>query len=321
MTKSLSGRIEYIDIAKGFGMILVVIGHCIDGHTFPGTWIYSFHMPLFFILSGLCFKDDKYPTFSPFMGRRIKTLLLPCIYFTVLLTVLSSLFMDNYDITELCRGLPGALWFVFVLFLCELVYYFINRISNKSLKFVVLSLFLIIGIMLDRWHVTLPYSICTVFAAVFFYGFGHNLKSFTNSLATRKILSQTILPAALIFLLVPGIVVYFTGENIGMVNNVFPRPALLYCIIAIMGSYGTIITVSAFDFGKLKKIILFIGNNTLTILSVHIFFISLSSFYILPYISFNYLIYKIVEQIVVWIAVVLTCILVNRKARWMIGKN
>ena len=254
------------------------------------------------------------------MGRRIKTLLLPCIYFTVLLTVLSSLFMDNYDITELCRGLPGALWFVFVLFLCELVYYFINRISNKSLKFVVLSLFLIIGIMLDRWHVTLPYSICTVFAAVFFYGFGHNLKSFTNSLATRKILSHTILLAALIFLLVPGIVVYFTGENIGMVNNVFPRPALLYCIIAIMGSYGTII-VSAFDFGKLKKIILFIGNNTLTILSVHIFFISLSSFYILPYISFNYLIYKIVEQIVVWIAVVLTCILVNRKARWMIGKN
>lgn len=31
MTKSLSERIEYIDIAKGFGMILVVIGHCIDG--------------------------------------------------------------------------------------------------------------------------------------------------------------------------------------------------------------------------------------------------------------------------------------------------
>lgn len=37
-----TNRIEYIDIAKGIGMILVVIGHCINGKTFPGTWINSF---------------------------------------------------------------------------------------------------------------------------------------------------------------------------------------------------------------------------------------------------------------------------------------
>ena len=63
-------RIEYIDIAKGIGMILVVIGHCINDKTFPGTWIYSFHMPLFFVLSGLCFSDKKYPTFLPFYGKK-----------------------------------------------------------------------------------------------------------------------------------------------------------------------------------------------------------------------------------------------------------
>lgn len=63
-------RIEYIDIAKGIGMILVVIGHCINDKTFPGTWIYSFHMPLFFVLSGLCFSDKKYPTFLPFLWKK-----------------------------------------------------------------------------------------------------------------------------------------------------------------------------------------------------------------------------------------------------------
>ena len=321
-TNSISGRIVYIDMAKGFGMVLVVIGHCINGYTFPATWIGSFHMPLFFILSVICFKDEKYPTFLPFLEKRIKTLFLPCIYFSVLLTAFSMFLFDNYDIKELCHGLPGALWFVLVLFFCELIYYFINRISDKFLKCVVLFSFLFIGIMLDRWHVALPYSICTIFAAVFFYGLGHNLKSFTDSLIAGKILSHSMLIiCGVILLLLPGIVVIFTGESIGMSNNIFPYPALLYCLLAVMGTYGTII-VSTFNyFQKLKKMILFIGNNTLTILSVHMFFISLSSLYIHPIIHYNHLLYKIVEQVVLWIAIVLTCSLVNKKARWIIGKS
>lgn len=58
-------RIEWVDAAKGVGIILVVIGHAIvglrDGSLIPkdGTLayilnlIYSFHMPLFFFLSGI----------------------------------------------------------------------------------------------------------------------------------------------------------------------------------------------------------------------------------------------------------------------------
>lgn len=44
-------RIDYIDIAKGIGIILVVIGHCINGHSIAGRYISSFHMPLFFFIS------------------------------------------------------------------------------------------------------------------------------------------------------------------------------------------------------------------------------------------------------------------------------
>ena len=74
-------RIEYIDIAKGLGIILVVIGHCIDGKTFPGTWISSFHMPLFFILSGMCFNASRYTSLIPFFYKRFKTLFLPLLFF------------------------------------------------------------------------------------------------------------------------------------------------------------------------------------------------------------------------------------------------
>ena len=61
-------RIEWLDSCKGFAIMLVVIGHIVDGYTdaelFVGYFqlmnavhnvIYSFHMPLFFTLSGYIF--------------------------------------------------------------------------------------------------------------------------------------------------------------------------------------------------------------------------------------------------------------------------
>ena len=51
-------RVEWVDIAKGYGILLVIIGHL------PIPWIisrslYSFHLPLFFFLSGYFFFKKK----------------------------------------------------------------------------------------------------------------------------------------------------------------------------------------------------------------------------------------------------------------------
>lgn len=56
MTNTKSARIEWIYVAKMFGLLLVTLGH---GLTTPviRDFIYSFHMPLFFILSGILYKE------------------------------------------------------------------------------------------------------------------------------------------------------------------------------------------------------------------------------------------------------------------------
>lgn len=51
-------RIQYLDICKGVGIIFVVLGHIIQTNPIR-TWIYSFHMPLFFFLSGYIFYFTK----------------------------------------------------------------------------------------------------------------------------------------------------------------------------------------------------------------------------------------------------------------------
>lgn len=52
MYQSGNKRLNYIDAAKGIGILLVVLGHHIQGKPELIHWIYSFHMPLFFILTG-----------------------------------------------------------------------------------------------------------------------------------------------------------------------------------------------------------------------------------------------------------------------------
>lgn len=49
-----SNRIEEVDISKGIGMVLVITGHLCVGAPLR-NFIYSFHMPLFFVLSGFVY--------------------------------------------------------------------------------------------------------------------------------------------------------------------------------------------------------------------------------------------------------------------------
>lgn len=123
-------RIPWIDIAKGIGIILVVLGHA-SGASIVGKYIYSFHMPLFFILSGMCFVPDKYST-AEFFKKRTKQLLLPSAYLTLLFIAISLLSAKGFDFYGLKNGLPGALWFLPVLYFIEIIYYLLYKLSQRK---------------------------------------------------------------------------------------------------------------------------------------------------------------------------------------------
>ena len=59
-------RIEWIDMAKGIGIILVIMGHISFRPESLNVWLCSFHMPLFFFLSGLTYNSTKYSEFKLF---------------------------------------------------------------------------------------------------------------------------------------------------------------------------------------------------------------------------------------------------------------
>ena len=61
MKNTVVNRLNYIDIAKGFGMLAVVWGHIMLSG-FSNMLVYAVDSPSFFFLSGMMYKREKYST-------------------------------------------------------------------------------------------------------------------------------------------------------------------------------------------------------------------------------------------------------------------
>ena len=55
-TKKVSDRVLFIDIARGISILLMIAGHVLT-NGIKRSIIFSFHMPLFIIVSGYFYKD------------------------------------------------------------------------------------------------------------------------------------------------------------------------------------------------------------------------------------------------------------------------
>jgi fucose 4-O-acetylase-like acetyltransferase len=168
MTKS---RLAYIDIARGIGIMLVVMGHTLaeaNYHVqnstvlFFGQLIYSFHMPLFFFLSGMFFKSEI--PFLDMLKRRFDAVLKPY-FFTIFMVYFVSVFYDknlglSTAVLRIIKSLYGnsyymelywsQLWFLPALFATSLFAYFFYAIFKRLpvwTMFLGLLLTLVVGIL------------------------------------------------------------------------------------------------------------------------------------------------------------------------------
>lgn len=137
----MNDRFEYIDTSKGIGILMVVWAHImLTGWTHE--FIYAFHMPLFFLLSGMLFQRGKYNSIGSFIVHRAKRLFIPYVIYSVLTWILWAAFryvrhdeVESYVMplmqTFIAQGSGAyivhnsALWFIPCLFMVEILYYFI----------------------------------------------------------------------------------------------------------------------------------------------------------------------------------------------------
>lgn len=95
-------RENWVDIAKGIGIILVVMGHACCPKL-PHGIIYSFHMPLFFFLSGLFISRQCENDFLTYLRKNFRSLMLPYFYFN-LISIIFHYSMSAIFHKELLEG-------------------------------------------------------------------------------------------------------------------------------------------------------------------------------------------------------------------------
>lgn len=181
-------RIIWIDIAKGIAIMLVVVGHAAVSHSLA-NFIFAFHMPLFFIASGLTTNWNKH-NIKDFCLHKIRYLLLPFALYSVLVLTIKLIILGDCDMKAwLLMGWQGyALWFVPVLFLSLILARMIASVHNKVYVIVIAILMAMMGGILNHYGVLLPWTLSTIPYATFLTIMGFIAKPYVQKFKPRYVM-------------------------------------------------------------------------------------------------------------------------------------
>ncbi len=180
----MSSRILWLDIAKGITIILMVIGHTSIPMTLS-NFIYSFHMPLFFIASGWMTNWEQY-SIGDFVIRKIRTLLLPFAIYSAIVLMIKECALEGGGEWLLKGWLGYALWFIPVLFFASILGRIIYLCKQKIMVYSMMFFLLMIGVVLRYYNIFLPWTLSSVPYACFLVLLGSELKIIQPLLDTPR---------------------------------------------------------------------------------------------------------------------------------------
>ena len=268
-------RIKWIDVAKGIGIILVIIGH-VSINANINNFIYSFHMPLFFIISGFLYKPKK-----NFVKNKAKSILIPYFVFSII-SFIYWLFIERFFRNQqnsplnlffnifLARGgddnylFNVVMWFLPCLFLTEILFDFlVNRVKYKYVKYIIITSS-IIGFIFSRIsNVRLPFCFDICFSAIVFFYVGFYLKNKVKD--KMNLPKKNILYYIILIMLFFSVVILSKLEHGANMNNLSYKYYSIFYITAIIGFYMIYMISNKINIKCLK----WIGSNSLYIMVIH----------------------------------------------------
>ena len=268
-------RIEYIDLAKGICIFLVVLDHISVGKYFSGgdypmnDIFMQTRMPLYFILSGLFFKDYD-GGIREFLLRKTNRILVPYLFFMIVYQALAKLMsaLTSIDTTAAnITGIWAPLWFLLCLFWMNAIfatlYYIIKRFIPSGLTADVALGGCVLAIGIAGYYAgDLPMNIGTAMTSLPFLWIGYllnrRLRFFQLSIKWQWAL---LLGIGLIAVL------HYTymGENFFYLNT-YSSPLLLVYLAGLLGTLGILLLSRVI---KWLPIISYIGRYSIIVLCTH----------------------------------------------------
>lgn len=279
-------REQWVDIGKGFAIVLVVLGHMFRGFTSANMYnnyteyfrwidftIYSFHMPLFFMLSGYLYsKSSNITNIEQYKNMIVKKLLnlgVPYIVFSVLQTLITIILssktnnsLNFYDLMLIPIKPIAQFWFLYTLIAIFILVPLIELIlKNDNIVFLLFLAFKFSGLFM---HTGIKFFDNFLIWGFYFYCGKILLNNFKSLLKSKFSMIFSIL----IYIILNIYVFKMNNSNNLIINNIID---IILAISGCIFSFGIIRIITK---GILSKYINFIGRKSFYIYLLHIIFCS-----------------------------------------------
>lgn len=292
-------RLDYFDVVKGIGVILVLLGHlqgedifCYSPFILPMCqWIFSFHMPLFFIVAGMliCYKKDMDKDMKDIAKRRFKGIMVPYYWFSFFyMTVVVAAYIKKQILVGTvwlnlwyvfsCYGM-NVLWFLPAIFFGELLFLFLMKKLGTKKAVVVIVLQCVVALIFaylmrqGTYDTTIkegahelaiallrPFVACS-FIAIGYFGFEFMSKKMDSD---KEGVNIKVLFIG-IGLMILGFFLVWINSAVDFRSMVFKNVASYY-ICSCASSFGLILICKNM---KPFRILKFYGVNSLIFMAVH----------------------------------------------------
>jgi fucose 4-O-acetylase-like acetyltransferase len=268
------------DRARGIGMLLVIYGHIFRYGGVPFSFIFSFHMPLFFVISGMLISKTRIESsYSEWAKHIVKRYLPPLVFFSILGGIVNAVFFKTPDFRQMCKDfilhmssdelLTGAIWFLSMLGFVMLLMPLLIKLQKKvnwggHFYAVVITTLSLLAYLLSKIPYTLPFLIKTIPIALLFVYIGYTFKSTLLELANSTKAKRAVLYTFPLF-----VVLVFLNRTVNLAIPVY-NDFLVYMFCAL---YGTLMTMQISTY-KLPRFIDYLGEHSLIVFSLHAIWIT-----------------------------------------------
>lgn len=281
-------RVASVSIAKAFAIILMVLAHTMFS-VVGDRVINMFHMPVFFFFAGFCFKEEYLNNFKSFAIKKIKGLYFPYVKFSILFLLMHNVFFYlniyndmfgwqgkvsyEYGLNDVIlrvfhiltgmwdhEQLLGGFWFIGTLFWASFLAFFAIKFLKNH--FVVVTLFFVLAIVASYFnkHVPLVGVGAKEFIAALIFYLGYLSKK-----RNKMIFSIWIYPVSLL-----GVILGAIYWPMTLLNVIYWKiiPWTLTAILGTFALFNFCSSIEKKDFWG-KRALIYIGDNTLSILTWH----------------------------------------------------
>ncbi len=277
-------RITTWDVAKGLGMLLVMLGHLLPETSYLRSVIYSFHMPLFFILSGFVLKhDDKNRSLVELIKSEKRMIIVYLFWSAIYLGVdmivkfilLKSMTLLGLVKQAICifttYGI-NVLWFVGSLIVGRiLARAILSSVDNNKIRWAVTAAFVVVPAALSPvLDLINSWSVSVILIVILRGTFASGLILFGHLIKDRMMImiegGYSLL--GVLLLLVNMVIVNYMGkvDFHYMELGVWP----LFLVSMLTGTFGFICLCRQLEkFEPVKNGLVFLGVNSLFIMVTH----------------------------------------------------